>query len=153
MMSQQTNYQKYKATIIRATGIWAKNNPEKMRENSNRYYQKNKEKCKQVRRDRYNNNPEYKARKLQKMRERYYKRKEEKMAEQKDCEMEGCTVKIPEEQVCIYCDDCLPIFEMMWEKWKKEDEEYLIGVEKESIEQGKERLRRIDGLIKKNTNS
>lgn len=62
-MVLQTYYEKYRETLIR---------------NRHKHYHENKEAVKEYSRDRYNNNPEYRARKLLKMKEYRDRKKLEK---------------------------------------------------------------------------
>lgn len=60
------------------------------------------------------------------------------------CNFEGCSVELEENQLCVYCDDCLPIFLELYAQNKKRDAENLIKFEKDSIERRKQWLNNIE---------
>ena len=60
------------------------------------------------------------------------------------CNFEECSVELKPNQLCVYCDNCLPNFLELYDKNIKQDNEDYIKFEKESIERRKQWLNTIE---------
>ena len=67
------------------------------------------------------------------------------------CNFEGCVTELPEKQLCVYCDVCLPKFLQMLSENKKKDTESKSKFEKEYIERRREWLNNIEDVNYRDT--